>query len=108
MIGSRIVSKMSTTARPTYAENTPPSGVGTSFETVLQYSQEYCAISAIIRHRAVEKASARERDEERLRQDEISPSELQRANLAFRGFRQYTIDLQPKSVDYVIGFPEPN
>ena len=63
-------------------------------------------MSAIIRHRAAEKARARERDEERLRQGEISPSELQKENLIFRGFRKDVIGLKPKykpkGVDYVL------
>ena len=63
-------------------------------------------MSAIIRHRAAEKARARERDEERLRQGEISPSELQKENLIFRGFRKDVIGLKPKykpkGIDYVL------
>lgn len=63
-------------------------------------------MSVIIRHRAAEKARARERDEERLRREEISPSELQRENLVFRGVRKDVIGLKPKykpkGVDYVI------
>ena len=66
-------------------------------------------MSAIIRNRAAEKARARERDEERLRRGEISPSELQRENLVFRGFRKDVIGLKPKykpkGVDYVLGPP---
>ena len=50
-------------------------------------------------------AKARERDEERLRRGEISPSELQRQNLVFRGFRKDVIGLKPKykpkGVDFV-------
>lgn len=45
-------------------------------------------MSAIIRNRAAEKARARARDEERLLRGEISPSELQRENLVFRGIRK--------------------
>lgn len=51
-------------------------------------------MSAIIRNRAEVKARARERDEERLRRGEISPSELQRENLVFRGFRKEVIGLK--------------
>lgn len=63
-------------------------------------------MSAIIRNRAAEKARARARDEERLRCGEISPQELQRENLVFRGFRKDVIGLKPKykpqGVDYVL------
>ncbi|WP_323038914.1 hypothetical protein [Gemmobacter sp.] len=66
-------------------------------------------MSAIITNRAAAKARARERDEERLRRGEISPSELQRENLVFRGFRKDVIGLKPKykpnDVDYVLGPP---
>ena len=51
-------------------------------------------------------AKARERDEERLRRGEISPSELQRQNLVFRGFRKDVIGFgpkhKPKSIPYLI------
>lgn len=67
-------------------------------------------MSAIIRNRAAQKARARERDEERLRRGEISPSELQRENLVFRGFRKDVIGLKPKykpkGVDYVLDHPK--
>lgn len=67
-------------------------------------------MSAIIRKRAAEKARARERDEERLRRGEISPSELQRENLVFRGFRKDVIGLKPKykpkGVDNVLDHPK--
>lgn len=63
-------------------------------------------MSAIIRDRAVEKARARARDEERLRRGEISPYELQRENLLFRGFRKDVIGFgpkhRPKSIPYLI------
>lgn len=63
-------------------------------------------MSAIIRNRAAEKAIARERDEERLRRGEISPSELQRENLLFHGFRKDVIGFgpkhRPKSIPYLI------
>jgi hypothetical protein len=63
-------------------------------------------MSAIIRDRAAEKAIARERDEERLRRGEISPSELQRENLLFQGFRKDVIGFgpkqRPKSIPYLI------
>lgn len=63
-------------------------------------------MSAIIRNRAAEKARARARDEERLLRGEISPSELQRENLVFRGFRKDVIGFgpkhRPKSIPYLI------
>lgn len=56
--------------------------------------------------RAEEKARARARDEERLRQGDVSPQELQRANFAFRGFRKDVIGFgpkhRPKSIPYLI------
>ncbi len=62
-------------------------------------------MSDLLKNRAAVKALSRERDEERLRRGEVSPSELQRENLAFRGFRKDVIGLKPKykpdSVDYV-------
>lgn len=67
-------------------------------------------MSAIIKNRAAEKARARERDEERLRRGEISPSELQKENLVFRGFRTDVIGLKPKykpkGVDHVFVHPK--
>lgn len=63
-------------------------------------------MSAIIRNRAAEKIRARERDEERLRRGEISPSALQKENLIFRRFRKDVIGLKPKykpkGIDYVL------
>ena len=63
-------------------------------------------MSAINRNRAADKACARERDEERLRRGEISPSELQQETLIFRGFRKRVIGFgpkhRPKSVPYLI------
>lgn len=67
-------------------------------------------MSGSIRNRAEEKARARERDEERLRRGEISPSELQRENFVFRGFRKHVIGLKPKykpkGVDHVFVHPK--
>lgn len=67
-------------------------------------------MSAIIRNRAAEKARARERDEERLRRGEISPSELQKENLIFRRFRKDVIGLKPKykpdHVEFVFDDPK--
>lgn len=63
-------------------------------------------MSDILKNRAAVKALSRERDEERLRRGEISPSELQRENLVFRSFRKDVIGLKPKykpkSVDFVL------
>ncbi len=57
-------------------------------------------------NRAEEKARARVRDEERLRQGEVSPQELQRENLVFGGFRKDVIGFgpkhRPKSIPYLI------
>lgn len=63
-------------------------------------------MSAPILSRAEEKARARARDEERLRRGEISPQDLQRENLLFRGFRKDVIGFgpkdKPKSIPYLI------
>lgn len=63
-------------------------------------------MSDLVKNRAAVKALSRERDEERLRRGEVSPSELQRENLVFRGFRKDVIGLKPrykpKSVDFVL------
>ena len=63
-------------------------------------------MSDLFKNRAAVKALSRERDEERLRRGEVSPSELQRENLVFRGFRKNVIGLKPKykpkSVDFVL------
>lgn len=62
-------------------------------------------MSDLLKNRAAVKALSRERDEERLRRGEVSPSELQRENLVFRGFRKDVIGLKPKykpkDVDFV-------
>jgi hypothetical protein len=62
-------------------------------------------MSDVLKNRAAVKALSRERDEERLRRGEVSPSELQRENLVFRGFRKDVIGLKPKykpkGVDFV-------
>jgi hypothetical protein len=63
-------------------------------------------MSAIIRSRASEKARARERDEERLRRGEISPSELQKENLIFRRFRKDVTGLKPDHVEFVFDGPK--
>lgn len=47
-------------------------------------------MSDLFKNRAAAKARARERDEERLRQGEITPSQFQQENLVFRGFRVRT------------------
>jgi hypothetical protein len=63
-------------------------------------------MSDLFRDRAAMKALARERDEERLRRGEVSPSELQRENLVFRGFRKDVIGFEvrhkPDSVGYIL------
>ena len=63
-------------------------------------------MSAPLNSRAAEKARARARDEKRLRRGEISPQDLQRENLLFRGVRKDVIGLKPKykpkGVDYVL------
>ena len=53
-------------------------------------------MSDLIRNRAEAKDRARARDEERVRRGEVSPSELQRENLVFRGFPKGVIGLKPK------------
>jgi len=63
-------------------------------------------MSAPIFNRAEEKSRARACDEERLRQGEVSPQDLQRENLLFRGFRKDVIGFgpkhRPKSIPYLI------
>lgn len=63
-------------------------------------------MSAPIFNRAEEKSRARACDEERLRQGEVSPQELQRENLVFGGFRKDVIGFgpkhRPKSIPYLI------
>ena len=57
-------------------------------------------------NRAEEKAHARARDEDRLRQGEVSPQNLQPENLVFGGFRKDVIGFgpkhRPKSIPYLI------
>lgn len=53
-------------------------------------------MSDLFKNRAAAKAQARERDEERLRRGEITPSQLQQENLVFRGFKKLEIGLKPK------------
>lgn len=50
----------------------------------------------LFKNRAAAKARSRERDEERLRRGEVTPSELQQENLVFRGFRKGAIGLPAK------------
>ena len=63
-------------------------------------------MSAPIFNRAEEKSRARACDEERLRRGEVSPQDLQRENLLFRGFRKDVIGFgpkhRPKSIPYLI------
>jgi hypothetical protein len=53
-------------------------------------------MSDLFKNRAAAKARAREKDEERLRRGEITPSELQKENLVFRGFKKGVIGLPAK------------
>ena len=53
-------------------------------------------MSDLFKNRAATKARAREQDEERLRRGEITPSELQKDNLVFRGFKKGVIGLPAK------------
>ena len=53
-------------------------------------------MSNLFKNRAAAKARVRERDEERLRRGEITPSQLQQENLVFRGFKKGTFGLKKK------------
>jgi len=53
-------------------------------------------MSDLFKHRAAAKARSRERDEERLRRGEVTPSQLQQENLVFRGFKKGEIGLPAK------------
>lgn len=53
-------------------------------------------MSDLFKDRAAAKARSRERDEERLRRGEVTPSQLQRENLVFRGFKKGEIGLPAK------------
>ena len=53
-------------------------------------------MSDLFKNRAAAKARSHERDEERLRRGEITPSQLQQENLVFRGFRKGEIGLPAK------------
>ncbi len=53
-------------------------------------------MSDLFKNRAAMKARARERDEERLRRGEITPSQLQQENLVFRGFKKGEIGIPAK------------
>jgi hypothetical protein len=53
-------------------------------------------MSDLFKNRAAAKARARERDEERLRRGEITPSQLQQENLVFRGFKKGAFSLPAK------------
>lgn len=57
-------------------------------------------MSDLFKNRAAMKARSRQRDEERLKRNEISPQELQRENLIFRGFRKGVIGFGPKDKIY--------
>ena len=53
-------------------------------------------MSDLFKNRAAAKARSRERDEERLRRGEITPSQLQQENLVFRGFKKGSLGLKAK------------
>lgn len=53
-------------------------------------------MSDFFKNRAAAKERARARDEDRLRRVEITPSQLQRENLVFRGFKKGHIGLPAK------------
>lgn len=53
-------------------------------------------MSDLFKDRAAAKARSRERDEERLRRGEVTPSQLQQENLVFRGFKKGHIGLGAK------------
>jgi hypothetical protein len=53
-------------------------------------------MSDLFKNRAAAKARSRERDEERLRRGEITPSQLQQENLVFRGFKKGELGLPAK------------
>jgi hypothetical protein len=53
-------------------------------------------MSDLFENRAAAKAWARKKDEERLRRGEITPSELQKENLVFRGFQKGVLGVPAK------------
>tara|TARA_R110000850_G_scaffold258347_1_gene384862 strand:+ start:440 stop:640 length:201 start_codon:yes stop_codon:yes gene_type:complete len=53
-------------------------------------------MSDLFKYRAAAKARSRERDEERLRRGEVTPSQLQQENLVFRGFKKGEIGIPAK------------
>jgi hypothetical protein len=55
-------------------------------------------MSDLFKNRAAAKARSRERDEERLRRGEVTPSKLQQENLVFRGFKKGEIGLPAKYI----------
>lgn len=57
-------------------------------------------MSDLFKNRAAMKARSRQRDEERLQRGEISPQELQKENLIFRGFRKGVIGFGPRDKVY--------
>lgn len=62
----------------------------------------------LFKNRAAAKARARERDEERLRRGEITPSQLQKENLRFRGFKKGEIGLPAKYMNKIKRASEDN
>jgi hypothetical protein len=55
-------------------------------------------MSDLFRTRAAAKARSRERDEERLRRGEVTPSQLQQENLVFRGFKKGALSQPAKYI----------
>jgi hypothetical protein len=53
-------------------------------------------MSDLFKNRAAATARSRERDEERLRRGEVTPSQLQQENLVFRGFKKGAFGLPAK------------
>lgn len=53
-------------------------------------------MSELFKNRAAAKARSRERDEERLRRGEVTPTQLQQENLVFRGFKKGAFGLPAK------------
>ena len=53
-------------------------------------------MSDLFKNQAAAKARSRERDEERLRRDEVTPSQLQQENLVFWAVKKGEIGLKAK------------
>lgn len=65
-------------------------------------------MSDLFKNRAAAKARSRERDEERLRRGEITPTQLQQENLLFRGFKKGAFGLPAKYMKKIKREPEDN